>query len=108
MLLIFIDFAGLGPLVVETGRNLKAVGFVSMTISFSTLSFKKASDGLVTVEVSLSRSTGRINKVVFQLHTYVASKHPPIVVVMQFIFLGIFFLEPNVKLIITGTINRLV
>ena len=67
MLHVFIDFAGLGPSVVETGRNLKAVGFVCMTISFSTLSSKNASDGLVAVEVSLSRSTERINKVVLQL-----------------------------------------
>ena len=65
---VFIDFAGLGPSVAETVRNLKAVGFVCMAISFSTLSSKKASDGLVAVEiVSLSRSTKRINKVVFQL-----------------------------------------
>ena len=64
MLHVFIDFAGLGPSFVETGRNLKAVGFVCVTISFSTSSFKKASDGLVAVEVSLSGSTERINKVV--------------------------------------------
>ena len=75
---VFIDFAGLGPSVAETIRNLKAGGFVCVTISFSTSSFKKASDGLAVVEVSLSRSTGKINKVVFQLHIYVASKLHPI------------------------------